>query len=78
MIKAEFSGVVKNDYGELCDDIHVTITPEEVNAGELAAIFNELKYRGYEYDQVETILQNIYSTDIMQRTTGDVSNSNLN
>ena len=76
MIISEKKGTVRNSAGEVCDDIVVRIEPE-VDAGELAAIFNELKYRGYPYDGIKYILDSIYSTDYMERTTDEPTQGNF-
>ena len=78
MIISKKNGTVLNSAGEVCDDIVVTIEPAgEVDAGELAAIFNELKYLGYPYDGIKHILDSIYSTDYMERTTDEPTQGNF-
>ncbi len=77
MIKSENLGLITYN-GESCYDIDVVIDNEDFPELELSGIFNELKHRGYEYSQIEAVLNQIYSTNAINRVTELTEGSCLN
>lgn len=68
MIKAENLGIIHDENGDAYYDIFVSIEPPEVDYREFTAIVNEMKCRGVSYETINNIINNVYNTEVIERT----------
>lgn len=77
MIKAENLGIIHDENGDAYYDIFVSIEPPEVDYKEFAAIVNEMKCRGVSYETINNIINNVYNTEVIERTVEEETLNNF-